>query len=526
MKLRQILVASEEMAVEAQRQLVAQPETWPKLSELSLEEAELGWVGLHDSYLDELLPLFVRHAALRAQPGDVLKLQSERGWHVLRIEDVMLDLRVKRLGQDGGRAKDAVHSKTYTVITMGCQMNQADSERMEGQLASLGMRPVLEEEDPDVVLLNTCSIRDKAEKKVYARLDAHLQRKRKGQDVTLVVTGCVAQQEGEDLLRAVPEVDVVMGPQFANRLADVLNESVLGGQICATEDSRIMEDVTIPNRQSSISAWVNVIYGCNERCSYCVVPFTRGSEQSRPMSSIRREVEALGDEGFREVTLLGQNIDAYGRDFTPRRTFADLLRSLSDVDISRIRFLTSHPRYISDDLIRAVRDVPSVCEQFHIPFQSGDDEILRQMDRGYTAERYRRIVDNIRRAMPNAGLSADAIVGFPGETEEQFQRTLQLVEEIGFLTVNLAAYSPRPNTLAAQRPNQVPEEDKKRRLQQLKDVVQRCSLEQSRRMRGQVMELLVEGPEKRPQDGADACATDACATWRASWRSFWGGWSR
>eukprot|EP00435_Cladocopium_sp_Y103_P007585 s3179_g2.t1 len=227
-KLRQVLVVSEEMAAEVQRQLVAEPETWQKLSELSLEEGELGWVGLHDSYLDEMLPLFVRHAALRAQPGDVLKLQSDRGWHVLRIEDVMLDLRVKRLEQDGGKAKDALHSKSYTVVTMGCQMNQADSERMEGQLASLGMRPVLEEDDPDVVLLNTCSIRDKAEKKVYARLDAHLQRKRKGQDVTLVVTGCVAQQEGEDLLRAVPEVDVVMGPQFANRLADVLNESVLG----------------------------------------------------------------------------------------------------------------------------------------------------------------------------------------------------------------------------------------------------------------------------------------------------------
>ncbi|CAK9060846.1 unnamed protein product [Durusdinium trenchii] len=366
-----------------------------------------------------------------------------------------------------------------------------------GQLQSVGLRPVLEEQQPDVVVLNTCSIRDKAEKKVYARLDPHLQRKRKGDDVTIVVSGCVAQQEGEELLRALPEVDVVMGPQFANRLGDVLNESMQGGQICVTEESRSMEDLTVPNRQSSISAWVNVIYGCNERCSYCVVPFTRGSEQSRPIGSIRREVSDLLRQGYREVTLLGQNIDAYGRDFTPRRTFAELLWSLEDLGIERIRFLTSHPRYISDDLITAVRDIPAVCEQFHIPFQSGDDEILRRMERGYTAERYRRIVERIHQEIPSAGLSADAIVGFPGETEEQFQRTLQLVEELPFLTVNLAAYSPRPNTPAALLKDQVPQETKKRRLEELKECVQRVGLRQSQRMEGEVMELLVEGVHKR-----------------------------
>jgi len=500
-KLRQVLVASEEMAQEVHGRLRTDPDALTLLSGVSLEEGDVGWVGLEDSFLDEVLPLSVRQEALLAQPGDVLKVQSDKGWHVIRIEDVMFDLRVKRLNVEGSKNGgdvdvDVFDSKTYTVVTMGCQMNQADSERMEGQLKSLGMRPTPEDDHPDVVLLNTCSIREKAEKKVYARLDAHVQRKRQGQDVTLVVTGCVAQQEGEELLRAVPEVDVVMGPQFANRLADVLNESVLGGQICATEDARIMEDVTMPNRQSSISAWVNVIYGCNERCSYCVVPFTRGSEQSRPMTSIRQEVAQLVAEGYREVTLLGQNIDAYGRDFSPRRTFAELLRSLEDVGMERIRFLTSHPRYISEDLIRAVRDVPAVCEQFHIPFQSGDDEILRRMDRGYTNERYRRIAELIRSELPHAGLSADAIVGFPGETEEQFQRTVQLVEDIGFLTVNLAAYSPRPNTPAAELQDQVPEEVKKRRLQLLKETVLRSALEQSRKMKGQVMEMLVEGPHK------------------------------
>jgi len=468
---RHALLASEAMAQEVLEAALREPHDFPKLCEtLSLcrESAEssgdLGWVGKHDAFLEPLLPSSAREVALQSQPGDVLKLKTGRGWHVLRVEDVMLDLRVQRR-EKGEMVQRGFNDKTYAVETMGCQMNQADSERMEGQLQAAGLVPAAAKEDPDVIVLNTCSIRDKAEKRVYARLDPHLQRKRRGEDVTIVVSGCVAQQEGEALLSAIPEVDVVVGPQYANRLADVLNESLQGGQICATADARIMEDVTMPNRQSSISAWVNVIYGCNERCSYCVVPATRGSEQSRPMEAVKREVAQLTSEGYREVTLLGQNIDAWGRDLAPRRNFSELLRYVGDVaGLQRLRFLTSHPRYISDELIHAVRDVDAVCEQFHIPFQSGDDDVLRRMERGYTAERYRQIVRKIRQEVPNAGLSADAIVGFPGETEEQFQRTVELVEEVGFLTVNLAAYSPRPNTLAATWPDQVPEDVKKDRL--------------------------------------------------------------
>ncbi|CAE7211205.1 miaB [Symbiodinium natans] len=308
-----------------------------------------------DAFLEPLLPSSVREVVLKSQPGDVLKLKTSRGWHVLRVEDVMLDLRVQRRDQ-GEVLERGFQNKTYAVETMGCQMNQADSERMEGQLMAAGLRPAAAEEDPDVIVLNTCSIRDKAEKRVYARLDPHLQRKRRGEDVTIVVSGCVAQQEGEGLLSAVPEVDVVVGPQYANRLADVLSESLQGGQVCATADARIMEDVTMPNRQSSTSAWVNVIYGCNERCSYCVVPATRGSEQSRPMEAVKREVSQLTSEGYREVTLLGQNIDAWGRDLEPRRSFAELIRYVGGTKgLERLRFLTSHPRYISDELIHTVR---------------------------------------------------------------------------------------------------------------------------------------------------------------------------
>eukprot|EP00439_Symbiodinium_sp_Y106_P027588 s1883_g3.t1 len=377
--------------------------------EKSLSRPPVAAEGVEVSSSDEV--------ALQSQPGDVLKLKTGRGWHVLRVEDVMLDLRVQRR-EKGEMVQRGFNDKTYAVETMGCQMNQADSERMEGQLQAAGLVPAAAKEDPDVIVLNTCSIRDKANR---TGLDPHLQRKRRGEDVTIVVSGCVAQQEGETLLSAIPEVDVVVGPQYANRLADVLNESLQGGQICATADARIMEDVTMPNRQSSISAWVNVIYGCrNERCSYCVVPATRGSEQSRPMEAVKREVAQLTSEGYREVTLLGQNIDAWGRDLAPRRNFSELLRYVGDVaGLQRLRFLTSHPRYISDELIHAVRDVDAVCEQFHIPFQSGDDDVLRRMERGYTAERYRQIVRKIRQEVPNAGLSADAIVGFPGEPEAQ-----------------------------------------------------------------------------------------------------------
>uniref|UniRef100_A0A7S2JGV3 Uncharacterized protein n=1 Tax=Zooxanthella nutricula TaxID=1333877 RepID=A0A7S2JGV3_9DINO len=427
----------------------------------------------------------------------------------------MLDLRVRRLGQalepgagdragagSGAAAEAGAIEGTYVVQTMGCQMNKADSERMEGQLLGLGLRPAAEgaEEQARVVVLNTCSIRDNAEQKVFRHLEPYIQRKRQGEDVALIVSGCVAQQEGERLLQQVPEVDVVVGPQYANRLADVLHESMVGGQVCATDEARIMEDITTPNRQSSTSAWVNVIYGCNERCTYCVVPATRGSEQSRPMESVRREVQGLAAAGYREVVLLGQNIDAWGCDLTPRRRFADLLQYVGDVEgIDRIRFLTSHPRYFSDELIDVVCDTPAICEQFIIPFQSGDDEVLRRMERGYTAERYVRIVERIRERMPDAGFLADAIVGFPGETEEQFQRTLDLMEAVKFDTLNTAAYSPRPNTLAATWDHQVPEEVKKERLQRINDVRDRHCLQRSERFLGRTVEVLVEGRNRRGQ---------------------------
>jgi tRNA-2-methylthio-N6-dimethylallyladenosine synthase len=392
----------------------------------------------------------------------------------------------------------ATSPKQYHITTFGCQMNKADSERMAGILEDMGFRWSEDPNQADVILYNTCTIRDNAEQKVYSYLGRQARRKHQQPDLTLIVAGCVAQQEGEALLRRVPELDLVMGPQHANRLQDLLEQVFAGNQVVATESAHISEDITKPRRDSSITAWVNVIYGCNERCTYCVVPNVRGVEQSRPPEAIRAEMAELGRQGFKEVTLLGQNIDAYGRDL-PGATLTDLLHFVHDVPgIERIRFATSHPRYFTERLIRACADLPKVCEHFHIPFQSGDNDILKAMSRGYTQEKYRRIIDTVRRYMPDASISADAIVGFPGETEAQFENTLKLVDEIGFDLLNTAAYSPRPGTPAALWENQLSEEVKSDRLQRLNHLVNTSATARSQRYLGRTEEILIEA--QNPKD--------------------------
>ncbi|MFM7648890.1 MAG: tRNA (N6-isopentenyl adenosine(37)-C2)-methylthiotransferase MiaB [Cyanobium sp.] len=394
---------------------------------------------------------------------------------------------------------------SYWITTFGCQMNKADSERMAGILESMGYRPGEDEHSADLVLYNTCTIRDNAEQKVYSYLGRQAQRKRTNPHLTLVVAGCVAQQEGESLLRRVPELDLVMGPQHANRLDVLLAQVEQGQQVVATEEHHILEDITTARRDSQVCAWVNVIYGCNERCTYCVVPSVRGQEQSRLPDAIRLEMEGLAERGFKEITLLGQNIDAYGRDLpgiTPegrrQHTLTDLLQFGHDLPgLERIRFATSHPRYFTERLIDACADLPKVCEHFHIPFQSGDDEVLKAMARGYTVDRYRRIIERIRQRMPDAAISADVIVAFPGETEAQYRRTLALIEEIGFDQVNTAAYSPRPNTPAADWPNQLSEAVKVERLRELNALVERKAKERSARYAGRIEQVLVEGPNPR-----------------------------
>jgi tRNA-2-methylthio-N6-dimethylallyladenosine synthase len=403
--------------------------------------------------------------------------------------------------------------KRYHIHTYGCQMNLADSERMAGALEAAGYAWEPNQFKAGVVIYNTCSIRDKSEQKVYSVLGKQAKRKRDSMaDLTLVVAGCVGSQEGAALLRRVPELDLVMGPHHAGRVVALLDKVAEGAQVVAVDPIFIEEDVASPRRESTVTAWVNASFGCNEACTYCVVPATRGREQSREASKICAEVARLGEGGYREITLLGQNIDAYGRDLpgaaadgSGRRawTFTDLLRAVHGAHpgIARIRFATSHPRYFTDRLVRACAALPKLCEFFHVPCQAGDDGVLRRMARGYTAARYQRVVDSIRRCMPDASISADVIVGFPGEGEEAFLKTLALVRSCGFDRVNTAAYSPRPGTLAAAWPDQVADLVKTDRLARLNAVCLEVAEERAQRFAGRTLEVLVEGPNPRPEVG-------------------------
>ena len=392
-------------------------------------------------------------------------------------------------------------ANSYWITTFGCQMNKADSERMAGILENLGYIKAEDEFEADLVLYNTCTIRDSAEQKVYSYLGRQAKRKHKIPELKLVIAGCLAQQEGASLLRKVPELDLVMGPQHVNNLENLLERVDSGNQVVATEDVYISEDITNARRESGICAWVNIIYGCNERCSYCVVPSVRGKEQSRLPLAIKNEINSLAENNFKEITLLGQNIDAYGRDLTGRfidgsdtTSLSNLLEYIHDINgIRRIRFATSHPRYFSKKLIQTCFELDKVCEHFHIPLQSGNNEILRLMSRGYTVDKYKKIIDNIRSLMPHASITADAIVAFPGETDNQFKDTLKLINDIGFDLVNTAAYSPRPNTPAAKWTNQIPEKIKKDRLNELNEIVELNSRKRNLRYLYKNENILIEG---------------------------------
>eukprot|EP00977_Amphora_coffeiformis_P013860 scaffold3763_cov165-Amphora_coffeaeformis.AAC.11 len=507
------------------------------------EGGKLGWVeGTTDSdnnlLLAGILPADVITAIYDRQPkaGDMMVIlsSSTNQWHCIQVMEAWMhppmdgsSSRVYSPSDRGENDEEFVvgahqginslvkrpklkgagvlptlpsHMTTYTIQTSGCQMNVADSERLEGVLQDqLHLTRAAKPAEADLVLLNTCSIRDHAEQKLYDTLGPYAARKRKGEQIALIVTGCVAQQEGEALLRRVPEIDVVLGPQYVPYLANVLDRVQDGHQVVATAPMLVQEDMSQPIRGHDVRAWVNVIYGCNEHCTYCVVPATRGMEQSRTMEAILKECLDLAANGYKEVTLLGQNIDAYGRDMVPKRNFADLLEFLNARLPSpmRIRYVTSHPRYFSDRVIDAVANLDKVCECFHMPFQAGDDQVLRNMRRGYTYDSYMRIIRKIRERAPDSAICGDVIVGFPGETEESFQKTLQLMEEVKFDNLNTFAYSPRPNTEAALWEDQVSDDVKADRLQRVQQLATKHGLERSQRYLNRIVEVLVEDSNPR-----------------------------
>lgn len=395
--------------------------------------------------------------------------------------------------------KKKTAGKVY-VETFGCQMNKSDSEHMLGLLDEIGYSQTADLKSADLMILNTCAIREGAEDKVYSYLGAWRKVKDSREGALIAVGGCVAQDAGEAMIKRAPYVDIVFGTHNLHRLPDLVVQARDEGRRVVEVFQELPEDLPeLPViRQSDFSAWVSVIYGCDYNCTYCIVPYVRGREKSRTPEEIMEEVEELAGAGYKEVTFLGQNVSAYGHDLDPATNLGELIRLAGRFEpIKRIRFITGHPRDLQDAIIDAVKEVASACEYFHIPIQAGDDRTLRRMARGHDVDAYRRVVERIRDRIPDAAITSDLIVGFPGETENEFMNTVRLVEEICFDSCNTAAYSQRPHTPSANWPDQLPEEEKYERLRFLNTVVSEVSHRRNKRYLGKTVEVLVEGQSER-----------------------------
>jgi tRNA-2-methylthio-N6-dimethylallyladenosine synthase len=389
--------------------------------------------------------------------------------------------------------------RRYHVTTFGCQMNAHDSERIKGMLESLGLGEAAAPEDADVVVFNTCTIREKPDTKLAAYLGDAAARKRRRPDLVVAVGGCYAEAQRERIFERYPFVDVAFGPGSIPHLGEWIRAggyAVPRGRFGSHETFA----ATLPmHRERRFSAWVQVSMGCNSKCSYCIVPAVRGREQSRRPGEIVAEVERLAADGVKEITLLGQNVNSWGRDLAPSLVteFGELLRACDAVDgVERIRFTSPHPKDFRDPVVAAIAECDAVCEHVHLPLQSGSSRILKAMRRTYSRERYLALVDRLRAAIPDLALGTDVIVGFPGETEEDFRETLEVVEAVGFDSAFTFVYSPRATTEAAQMPGQITEEVKRERMERLVEVVQRAAATRNASRIGRVEEVLVEGPSR------------------------------
>jgi tRNA-2-methylthio-N6-dimethylallyladenosine synthase len=387
--------------------------------------------------------------------------------------------------------------RRYHVTTFGCQMNAHDSERIKGMLEELGLGEAASQDDADVVVFNTCTIREKPDTKFAAYMGDAGARKRERPDMVIAVGGCYAEAQRERLFSLYPQVDVAFGPGTIPHLAEWLGAGGFGVARGAwgTADERTFAAGLPQHRERSFQAWVQISMGCNSVCSYCIVPAVRGREVSRRPGDILAEIAQLAAHGVREVTLLGQNVNSYGRDL--QTSFGELLRAVDAVDgIERIRFTSPHPKDFRRDVIEAMAESAAVCEHAHLPLQSGSTRILKAMRRTYSRERYLKLADEMRAAIPGLALSTDIIVGFPGETEDDFRETLEVVEEVGFDSAFTFVYSPRQGTEAAAMPDQIEDDVKRERIERLVEVVQRSAAERNAERIGLIEEVLVEGPSR------------------------------
>lgn len=394
-------------------------------------------------------------------------------------------------------------NKKYCVVTYGCQMNLHESEKISGILSGMGMSAVNEPENADVVVFNTCCIRDTAERRALGNIGKMKELKKKNKNLLIVVTGCMTQQNGfaENMKERYQYVDVILGTHnisdLENQIRIRLEKKKRVAAVLDT-DGYIDDETTPVTRTSFPNAWVNINYGCNNFCTYCIVPYVRGRERSRDMKSIISECEKLINDGYKEITLLGQNVNSYGNDVPDENVnFANLLREVAKIDGKfRIRFMTSHPKDLTEDVVKAIRDNDKICNNIHLPIQAGSNSVLKSMNRRYTREHYLGLIDMIRRYLPDCGITTDIMVGFPYETEEDFLDTMDIVEKVRFSTAFTFIYSVRKGTKAAEMP-QIPYEIKQNRIKRLIARQNEITEEISKDYVGNVYEILVEGMQEK-----------------------------
>lgn len=396
-----------------------------------------------------------------------------------------------------------MHKQKFAfIITYGCQMNASDSERYAGQLEELGYTMTEDAELADVILMNTCCVRETAEDKVLGKIGEFKHLKARNNDLIIAVTGCMAQEWQERLFKRAPHLDLVIGTHNIHKLIDLIKEreGKRGHALATDMDGNVFYD--IPTRRfQKFFAWVPIMNGCNKFCTYCIVPYVRGREVSRPLEEIVEEVRNLADEGYKEITLLGQNVNSYGLDFKDGTDFSALLYAVEEIDgIERVRYMTSHPKDMTFAMVDAIAQCSKVVTHLHLPVQSGSTELLKKMNRGYSAEHYLELIEYVREKIPDVVLTTDLIVGFPGETEGMFQDTLKLLKKVRYDMAYTFIYSPRTGTPAATMGNQVPQEVKSDRLRRLMAVQNEISLACNKEMEGRDYEVIVEGPTKNDEN--------------------------
>ncbi len=394
--------------------------------------------------------------------------------------------------------------KLFCISTYGCQMNEEDSEKLSGMLKSQGYERTKNKEEASIIIFNTCCVRENAENKVFGNLGQLKQLKKKNPNLVIAICGCMMQQVGmaDKVLKTFPYVDIIFGTHNAHKFPEylhrVLQEGVQVKEILNKEEG-IVEGLPI-DRKSDVKAFVTIMYGCNNFCTYCIVPYVRGRERSRKSEDIIKEIEELVSQGYKEITLLGQNVNSYGKGLEEDIDFAGLLRKVNEVKgLERVRFMTSHPKDLSDDVIMAIKECDKLCEQVHLPVQSGSSRILKEMNRHYDREYYLDLVKKIKSEIPDVTLTTDIIIGFPGETEEDFLDTLSLCEEVGYDSAFTFIYSRRNHTPADKMENQIPDDIKHDRFNRLVEAINKKVVIKNKEYEGKVVEVLVEGPSKNDE---------------------------